>query len=265
MRAIALGYHDIVAAGSADESGFPGPTAARYKLSPDEFTSHMDAVAALHPRVTADVRLLGDRPGGPVPLLLTFDDGGTGALAAAECLDMRGWKGHFFITAGRIGTPGFLDREGVRDLHGRGHVIGSHSRTHPERMSALPPGEQKREWTESIMLLSDIIGVAVDVASVPGGYFARGVGRAAAEGGVRVLFTSEPTARLYSLDGCLIVGRYSVMRGMTAGEVTAIAAAGIGPRLRQALRWNGKKAAKVIGGKSYLKLRRFIIARRTGP
>jgi peptidoglycan/xylan/chitin deacetylase (PgdA/CDA1 family) len=265
VRAIALGYHDIVAPGSPDASGFPGPTAARYKLSPDEFTSHLDAVAALHPEVIPDVRSLRDGPGGRLPVILTFDDGGTGALAAAECLDRRGWKGHFFVTAGRIGTQGFLDAEGVRSLHRRGHVIGSHSRTHPERMSVLLPEEQRREWTESITLLTDIIGETVDVASVPGGYFTPGVARAAAGAGVRTLFTSEPTARLYTLDGCLVVGRYSVVHGMPAGEVAAIASGGVGPRLRQALLWNGKKAAKVIGGKSYLTLRRFIIARRTRP
>ena len=48
------------------------------------------------------------------------------------------------------------------------------------------------EWSRSRAMLEDILGHAVDVASVPGGYFSAVVARAAREAGIRVLFTSEP-------------------------------------------------------------------------
>ena len=261
MKRLALGYHDVLDGGPPDSSGFPGPAAARYKLDAGEFAGHLRAIAEAQVPVLADARTPGTYSAGKLPVILTFDDGGAGALAAAECLSRQGWGGHFLITVGRIGTNGFLDREGVRELRRRGHVVGSHSCTHPERMSVLAQEAQLEEWTRSVRVLSDILGEQVDVASVPGGYYSSGVARAAAASGIRTLFTSEPTARTHVVDGCLVIGRYAVLRGMSPLAVAAIASGSITPRLRQALLWNAKKTAKFIGGESYLKIRRSIIAR----
>ncbi len=262
MKTIALGYHDVIGAGSPpDASGFPGPTAARYKLDAEEFGRHLSAIAEVHAPVLADARTLGAKSSGPIPLILTFDDGGAGALAAADLLGRYGWGGHFLITVGRIGTNGFLDKEGVRELRRRGHVVGSHSCTHPERMSVLTPEVQREEWTKSVLILSDLLGEQVDVASVPGGYYSSAVARTASASGIRTLFTSEPTSRLHDVDGCLVIGRYSVLRGMAPSVVAAIASGGISPRLGQVLLWNAKKTAKVLGGESYLKVRRLIVSR----
>jgi hypothetical protein len=128
-------------------------------------------------------------------------------------------------------------------------------------MSVLTPEAQREEWTKSVLILSDMLGEQVDVASVPGGYYSPVVARTASAAGIRTLFTSEPTARLHDVDGCLVIGRYSVLRGMSPFAVAAIASGRISPRLQQMILWNAKKTAKVIGGESYLKLRRFIIAR----
>jgi peptidoglycan/xylan/chitin deacetylase (PgdA/CDA1 family) len=260
MKAFVLGYHDILDGGGPDSSGFPGATAARYKLDAEEFSGHLRAIAGVNAPVLADARTLGTKSSGPVPVILTFDDGGAGALAAADRLGRHGWGGHFLITVGRIGTNGFLDKEGVRDLRRRGHVVGSHSCTHPERMSVLTPEVQREEWRKSVLILSDMLGEQVDVASVPGGYYSSVVARTASASGIRTLFTSEPTSRLHDVDGCLVVGRYSVLRGMSPSVVAAIASGGISPRLGQSLLWNAKKTAKFLGGESYLKVRRFIIS-----
>jgi hypothetical protein len=128
-------------------------------------------------------------------------------------------------------------------------------------MSLLGPEAQREEWTKSVLILSDMLGEQVDVASVPGGYYSSVVARTASASGIRTLFTSEPTSRLHETDGCVVIGRYSVVRGMSPSVIAALASGRVSPRLQQALLWNAKKAAKFIGGESYLKLRRFIIAR----
>ena len=43
---IAILYHDVVEPGGDDASGFPGPGAARYKLTRSEFAGHLEALAA---------------------------------------------------------------------------------------------------------------------------------------------------------------------------------------------------------------------------
>ena len=40
----ALMYHDVVAAGAEDSSGFPGRDAALYKVTPEMFAAHLDAI-----------------------------------------------------------------------------------------------------------------------------------------------------------------------------------------------------------------------------
>src|SRR5262245_21291510 len=129
----ALMYHDVAAAGAEDASGFPGRDAALYKVTPELFEQHLRAVrkSAL-----------------PAPVL-TFDDGGVSAMAAAEILERFGFIGHFFITTNYIGTPGFVSETGIRELSGRGHVIGSHSCSHPLRMGHCAWPQLVDEWTRS--------------------------------------------------------------------------------------------------------------------
>lgn len=261
--AIAIMYHDVVERGREDASGFPGVGAARYKLTPAEFLEHVDAIAPVlrgHPITVAD--LLAGSPDTASRLLWTFDDGGDSAhTPVADILERHGWRGHFFVTTGRIDTPGFLSTEQIRALHGRGHVIGSHSCTHPQRMSFCGRDELLREWKLSCEVLSGIVGEPVTVASVPGGYYSRTVAETAAEAGIKVLFNSEPTISPRTVHGCLVLGRYTIYRGTPASAAAALASGRAWPRLRQSLAWNLKKIAKAVGGRAYLSLRGRLLAR----
>ena len=40
----ALMYHDVVPAGAEDTSGFPGRDAALYKVTPELFDTHLEAI-----------------------------------------------------------------------------------------------------------------------------------------------------------------------------------------------------------------------------
>src|SRR5205823_4330182 len=93
--------------------------------------------------------------------VITFDDGGRSAMAAADMLEARGRIGHFFITTNYIGTRGFLTEEQIRELAARGHVLGSHSCSHPLRMGHCSWPQLLNEWTRSRSILSGVIGVEV--------------------------------------------------------------------------------------------------------
>jgi peptidoglycan/xylan/chitin deacetylase (PgdA/CDA1 family) len=258
---LAVLYHDVVEAGREDASGLPGAGAARYKLTPAAFRAHLDALAAALPAPpgTAADLLTGPAAAGP---LLTFDDGGASAAAVADLLEARGWRGHFLVTTDFIDTPPFLSAGQIRDLRRRAHVIGSHSCSHPPRMARCPWEQLVAEWSRSCAVLADILGEPVTVASVPGGYYARRVAEAADRAGVRVLFTSEPTTHLRQVGGCLVVGRYTVYEGMTPAAAAGLVGRRPWRRLRQALAWQLKKAAKAVGGRGYLALRDRLLRRR---
>jgi peptidoglycan/xylan/chitin deacetylase (PgdA/CDA1 family) len=254
MRAHSIMYHDVVENGDFESSGFPGEGAHVYKLRREDFARHLEQIAAASAHVTTVRDLKGD------PVLLTFDDGGVSFHhPIAALLEDRGWRGHFFITTDRIGTPGFLSESEVRDLHRRGHVIGSHSRSHPTRMAALDRAELDREWRESLARLSDLVGEPVKVASVPGGYYSQQVGESAAAAGISTLFTSEPTAHVATLNGCLIFGRYVIQRGMAPEWSAGFAAGRRAQCWRQTALWKAKRVAKTLGGSGYLKLRQAIL------
>ncbi len=265
MRAISFGFHDLVGECDADHIADAGHDPS-YAVERGKFRHHMAAVGM---RAGADaVRAVGsvELHAAPTPVFLTFDDGTLGAYAyAAEDLDTLGWPGHFFVATDWIGKPGFLDRRQIRDLYRRGHVVGSHSCSHPDWMSRLSWGELTDEWSRSCAVLGDIVGLPVTTASIAGGDYSRKVGLAAAACGIRALFTSEPTTRVSVVDGCLILGRYSVTRSTPASTVGAIAGRAMWPRLQQAVLWSAKKAAKRLAGRSYDGLRACVLGRLPQP
>ena len=100
----------------------------------------------------------------------------------------------------------------MREMVARGHVIGSHSYSHPKRMGGCPPETIAEEWRRSVDVLQDVLGAPILTASVPGGFYTRPVGVHAAAAGIRVLFTSAPTTRAHAVDGCRVLGRYTLRR-----------------------------------------------------
>lgn len=261
MRLIALEYHDIVRDDSWEESGFPGSAAATYKLSVEHFEQHLDALQRSGTRVLNNVGLLRtDTATDPVPVVITFDDGGSGFLNyAADQLERRGFRGHVFMTTGCIGKPGFLAGSDLLDLERRGHVIGSHSRTHPPRLSALSRAAIIDEWAASIADLEDVLGKTVEVASVPGGFHSDLVAELAAAQGIRTLFTSEPVATLTTVDGCTVVGRFTLRRGDPPAYVSRLVGRAPFARGTQWCQWNAKKVLKSLGGRYYQRVRERML------
>lgn len=255
MRAIVLEYHDIVAGDFAD-TGFLGGAADSYKLSASDFAAHLAAIAELPapPSAGGDVHTLATTASRR-PLFFTFDDGGAGACTAADLLERHGWIGHFLVTTAQIGRPGFLTGAQLRDLHRRGHVVGSHSHSHPVRMARLSHEQVRVEWQTSTTHLRDILGHPVDVASVPGGYYGRFIAAAAASAGITWLFTSEPTTGADIVDECHVLGRYTLRRATSSTSVRRLAGRSPVARTAQWASWNTKKLAKVVAGGAYLRLR----------
>jgi peptidoglycan/xylan/chitin deacetylase (PgdA/CDA1 family) len=240
----ALMYHDIVLEGMEGSSGFPGRDAARYKITPAQFEAHLAAIA---------------RTPGANKAAMTFDDGGASATHAADVLERYGLRGCFFVTVNYIGTPGFLDASGMRDLRRRGHEIGSHSCSHPLRMGHLSPARLREEWTTSRAALSDILSEDIQTASLPGGDFAPPVASAAADAGFIRLFTSEPITTLERVGSMTIAGRFTIQRRTTAATAAALAAGRWLPCMHQVAFWNMKKLVKNVGGARYLQLRRLLL------
>lgn len=261
-RQTALLYHDVIESlAHASDSGFAGADADAYKLDRVGFTAQLDAIArGLDPQRAANLEF-------------TFDDGGvTADEPTASLLEERGWRGHFFVVTDRIGQPGFLTADQIRDLHRRGHRIGSHSHTHPAGFSRLSPERMTYEWRRSREILEDILTPAggpravVTTASVPGGFYSRQVALAALDAGYTTLYNSEPEARIKVVRAAngreiRVLGRFGVQRSTPVDRVLALASGALSARLPQWLGWNAKKPLKAIGGGAWFAFRKWMFNR----
>jgi peptidoglycan/xylan/chitin deacetylase (PgdA/CDA1 family) len=142
-------------------------------LDPGRFESALDAING-HPSVR-----------------LTFDDGNASDVEyALEALRRRGLTATFFIVGGRLGEPGFVDREGVRALVAAGMGIGCHGMYHrPWRR--LDERALEEELSDARRLLEEAAGRPIDEAACPFGSYDRRVVRALRVHGYRRAYTSD--------------------------------------------------------------------------
>jgi peptidoglycan/xylan/chitin deacetylase (PgdA/CDA1 family) len=253
---VALIYHDIAEPDDRDAVGFPGPLAGRYKHSLDQFRAHLAAID----RRGLPVGLV-RADAAPPPVALTFDDGGASGLLMASLLEERDWRGHFFVTTSRIGTPGFLSEREIRELSDRGHEVGSHSHSHPTYMGRLARDVIEREWEESRALLTDILGYSPRTAAVPGGYTSGQVVAAAARAGYDVLMTSDPVPGVRERSGISVLGRFTIWSTTRPSTAAAYAS---GRRLAQhrlRAEWWLKGVGKRAAPRLYDSLRRVRAGR----
>jgi peptidoglycan/xylan/chitin deacetylase (PgdA/CDA1 family) len=270
------------------ESGFASPAADRYKLSLAQFDEQLAGLARVRPDVP---RLITSMTGGPkvaggltggltgglkasgyrngkrsgVPHLITVDDGGVSYYTlVADRLEARGWRGHCFVSTDAIGTRGFLSAAQIRELDERGHVIGSHSASHPTRFSACEPARMREEWARSRMVLEDLLGHKVEIASVPGGYYSRRVAQSARDAGLRVLFTSEPITTSHDEDGTLVIGRFTLRRGHPADRAGRLARREQWTRYQEWASWRAKGLVKPLLGPLYSPAADWVLSKVAG-
>ena len=210
---INLMYHDVYL-NDTQESGLDADSAFMYKMKVSLFEEHVASIR----------KALDEGIGHFQNVFFTFDDGGASFYTTiAPILEKYGFRGCFFIASKYINTPKFLRREQIKDLDKRGHIIASHSHTHPENIALLGYNDIVAEWKESCDILSAIVGHKVTTASIPNGDSSNSVERAAADAGIEILFTSEPTTKDRLSNGVLLKGRYVVYGDTKTAELLNIA------------------------------------------
>jgi peptidoglycan/xylan/chitin deacetylase (PgdA/CDA1 family) len=122
---------------------------------------------------------------------ISFDDGNASDLELAlPRLLERGLTACFFLLAGRLGEPGRLHHDGVRELVSSGMTIGSHGWAHRDwrRMS---DAEARMEIAESLRTLSRLASRPVATVAVPFGSYDRRVLSRLRRASVDRVFTSD--------------------------------------------------------------------------
>lgn len=145
----------------------------RVWLDLDSFESVLDSVA--------------DRP----DVRITFDDGNlSDVVHALPALRRRDLEATFFVVAGRLGAPGFLDELGVRTLSDAGMSIGCHGMRH-RPWSRLNDEALRDELVVARQILEAIVEQPVTEAACPFGSYDRRVLRSLQRYGYKHVYTSD--------------------------------------------------------------------------
>ncbi|MDF2522754.1 MAG: polysaccharide deacetylase family protein [Clostridiales bacterium] len=262
IKVASLIYHDISFEDKSNICLKCKDLEAKYLLTSSEFKTQVSAVSklAIAAEPVGDIKEINEI-GSVTAAFLTFDDGYSSIVDIAHVLESEGLKGYFFIIGDRIGQKGYATKEELQKIRRKGHVIGTHSYTHPRNISRLEPKDIIAEWKKGIEVLQDILGEEILTAAVPGGFTSRRVIRAAAEAGIKLLFTSEPLIRVKCYPDIVVLGRYNITSSMNTSYVTELLRGNRFIRLRQFLIWNIKKVIKTVMGRHFVKIKSMIYLR----
>lgn len=252
-----LMYHELEVPGRRICQSEPGYS--RYVLGETQFRSQIEYLRENEWQGLSVSQALKFSTGPAVAI--TFDDGcETDLLIASPLLREAGFDATFFITSGRLGTPGYLSANQLIELHGLGFEIGSHSKTHAY-LTDLEDAGLRQEMCESRTQIEQIIGHNVEHFSCPGGRCNERVIEMARTAGYRTLSTSRIQANSATTD-LYALGRVALVRDITLSAFGAVCdGTGLSRiRTRSALRDVAKRA---LGNNLYDRLRTKVLDRRS--
>lgn len=203
-----LSYHAII----AEAQNEPPMQWSRYHaVARTAFCAQLDLLSAEGWRVLALDALEHMAPPRR-SVAMTFDDGQSSDLLAAEELRRRNLPAAFFITWSRLGCPSFLSRGEVVEIDRQGFTIGSHGMMHV-RFAELTPQDLHDQLAGSKERLEELLGKPVTALALPYGSYNADVIAAAIAAGYRSIFTS---------DFALAVPGRSVLPRLTIGAGTTL-------------------------------------------
>lgn len=246
----ALMFHDVYEV-SPKETGFTNPSALIYKIPQSDFLSFIGYYYDYR-----ESNLLAN------DTVWTFDDGGQSFLWIAQQLSKKKLVGHFFITTAMIGHKGFLTETDIQEIDRLGHIIGSHSHTHPSNISKLAEEEIYEEFKKSIDILSSIIRKPINEVSIPNGYYTPKMVEIIKKLGCNVIYVSEPTSKVRTIQGIKIVGRFDLRSDLPIERYKDFLTNKSFLKRKKLIRWKVMKLVKYILGKNFDKVINSTFARK---
>jgi peptidoglycan/xylan/chitin deacetylase (PgdA/CDA1 family) len=188
-------------------------------------------------------------------VVLTFDDGEMNnfihALPILKCLK---FKAYFFVIVDRIGKPGYMGWDELRQMQEANMIIGSHSMTHPI-LTDLMDHQVEEELYNSLNILVNHLGDQINTLSIPRGFCNDKVIQIAYAAGYRNVFISERPENLESdcWERIAVKASWNIQRFEKAIN-------GIKPVNEQVLALIKGMIKKPLNGKNYNRLRNAIIS-----
>ncbi len=154
-------------------------------------------------------------------LTITIDDGGVGNYNfIMSILDRYQLKAIFFIPTKFINvnnkfSSNYMNPEQIKTLIENGHLIGSHSHSHPVNFAHLSDEEVEFEWKESKQILENICNIKIENCSIPEGIILKKHFDILEKLGYKRVYTSKPTFQFEKYGQLEIHGRFNIDSKMT--------------------------------------------------
>jgi peptidoglycan/xylan/chitin deacetylase (PgdA/CDA1 family) len=105
-----------------------------------------------------------------------------------------GFIAYFFILASKVGRPGYMDWQQIKELSDYGMIIGSHGMTH-RIMTELSEEELNQEIVDSKKILEENLKQTINYFSIPRGFYDKRIINKAKQAGYQAVFTSNVCER----------------------------------------------------------------------
>jgi len=216
-RIVFLMYHELELAGRSICQSEPGY--ARYVLPLATFREQMEWMKQSGFRGLN----VGEALNSPAEasVCITFDDGcETDLIAAAPVLHESGFNATFYVTAGKVGTAGFLSESQLRELDAQDFEIGCHSMTHAY-LSDIGEADLKREIADAKDRIEQTLGHGIEHFSCPGGRYDERALDMARRAGFKTVANSEFHANGERTNRYKL-GRVAMLRDLDLNAFSAI-------------------------------------------
>ena len=181
-----LMYHSI---GADDSAEVPEGWSRFHTVPYGSFRAQLDLLVK-DGRQSIPPELLGQAAKVENPVVITFDDGHSSDVVAAEALHSRGLHAVFFITWSNLGHRHFLSTRDLCALDRLGFKIGSHGLTHV-RLTDESPAEIRDQLVKSKDRLESLLGKPITDFAVPYGRYDKQLIKAALAAGYQRIMTSD--------------------------------------------------------------------------
>lgn len=134
----------------------------------------------------------------PERVVITFDDGELNNFEIAlPILKRFGYPAYFFIIVGRVGRPGYMNWDQLRELSRQGMIVGSHGLSH-QILTTLMDTQIDEELRASKRAIEVNLGITADTLSIPRGFCNDALIQKAYELGYKTVFISDRPDNLKS-------------------------------------------------------------------
>lgn len=189
-----------------------------------------------------------------VDVTITFDDGEMNNYQTAyPLLKEFGFKGYFFVIVNRVGQPGYMGWNELKELIQAGMCVGSHGLSH-EILTNLLDSQVEQELKASKSTLEANLGITIDELSIPRGFCNDKIIQMAHAAGYKKVYISQKSYHIKEecLPRVAVKGNWSIKRLQQA-------LAGKTPILEQIGDFMKKLLKTLLREEGYNALRKILI------